>query len=392
VTYNAALTTTTGITLTGTPYSTPANAFDNNDATVWGAANESRFAGDVHLDVDFGTTRTIYTYRTNIQSGAWKIQFSDDGSTFTDVVASLGATDTGEVPLPGPASHRYWRLVNTNSSAFGSWQVRTWELRQLSDPELDTGTVVIGGGVSAGGVAAEIAKWFGPTECIYPETDPCYWPTSQAGLVTDVGTLLSRLSSSLVTTLNNTSDNVATLLNRLSSSLVTTLNNTSDNVATLLNRASDVLAALGWDSGTGASAVRTAGGVTVLDRCDELSAQLTLIQTLLAGPAVFPGTGWAMTDETDWTGALAWDVEADLYVLSVDVIPERFGPSDVAGVAWYPRLLWWCELTGTLASERHFVDFASAILRDGNRRLGGLLLNADPTASGSVQAWTYTAP
>lgn len=114
-------------------------------------------------------------------------------------------------------------------------------------------------------------------------------------------------------------------------------------------------------------------------------------QLVVAGPPAVPATGWTLVDETDWTATLAWHVPADVYV--VHITDSAGNPViNVAGVDWIPRALWWAELNGTIASERHFTDFEYGQLYLPGRRMSGLLLRGRGDVAGHVQAWIYAAP
>lgn len=102
-----------------------------------------------------------------------------------------------------------------------------------------------------------------------------------------------------------------------------------------------------------------------------------------------PGSPWTLADETDWAGALAWPVKADLYVLTVTELAGRT-PVDVAGVGWYPRLGWWATLDGTQVGCRRYFDFAENQLRVEGGNMPGVLLKTSPLMSGHIQAWRHS--
>lgn len=106
--------------------------------------------------------------------------------------------------------------------------------------------------------------------------------------------------------------------------------------------------------------------------------------------ASFPGTGWAMTAETDFTDAIAYSVAADLYVVDVYTWDPALGSATFDGVPVVFRLGWWSPLNGTYLQERRFFDFTSVHLVDGGRRMNGALIALPRTGTGHVQAWTYT--
>lgn len=163
--------------------------------------------------------------------------------------------------------------------------------------------------------------------------------------------------------------NVATLLNRLSADLAQKLNEMSDGLAGLLNDAASVLGG-GWEAFV--SQFTRASGGSGFGLPDSLA-------------------GWTLVDETDFTEEIAWPVAADRYVVTFTETPPRTPGTPVAGVDWHPRLAWWCELNTGLATERHYLDFAGAILQSPTGRMFGLLLNGGKNTAGHIQAWTKDA-
>lgn len=104
----------------------------------------------------------------------------------------------------------------------------------------------------------------------------------------------------------------------------------------------------------------------------------------------FPGTGWAMTAETDFTDAIAYSQPADLYVVDIYTSDPALGGATFDGVDAIFRLGWWTPLNGTYLQERRFFDFAHVHLVDGGRRMNGALIALPRTGTGHVQAWTFT--
>lgn len=107
----------------------------------------------------------------------------------------------------------------------------------------------------------------------------------------------------------------------------------------------------------------------------------------MLGSTPVPGSGWSLVAETTWTDDLAWQQPADVYVCSVTTLPIGRGTTDVAGVAWVPRLAWWAELNATQPGERHYMDFPGGAISMQGHRMAGLLFRCGPGGSGTMQAW-----
>jgi hypothetical protein len=141
------------------------------------------------------------------------------------------------------------------------------------------------------------------------------------------------------------------------------------------------------------SSVIKADGTTAIAQHDAMISTLAAINALVTSnnlallPPAFPTESWTLDDEDDFTDEVAVNTPADLYVVTFSTLPASISPTDVAGVAWWPRLAWWAELDGTQLGQRGFLDFTENQIRAG-RRLAGLLLRAKRGASGHWQAWT----
>lgn len=134
-------------------------------------------------------------------------------------------------------------------------------------------------------------------------------------------------------------------------------------------------------SGGGGSAFYGPGGQQVSAGVEALLVRST---NAMAG---FPSAPWELIDETDWNDALAWDVPADLYVLTFTTLPD-LPENGRAGVPTRYRLAWWSPLNGEFARERRWIDFPSCHLIDAAGRMPGLLLQTyDLSGAGHVQAW-----
>jgi hypothetical protein len=95
-----------------------------------------------------------------------------------------------------------------------------------------------------------------------------------------------------------------------------------------------------------------------------------------------------MVDSTTFDTNLAWDVPADLYVVTFTDLGSNRINTVVAGVDISYRLAWWCPLAGAFGQERRFIDTPQYHCYDGGRRMPGLLLHSGAGGAGTVQAWT----
>lgn len=102
----------------------------------------------------------------------------------------------------------------------------------------------------------------------------------------------------------------------------------------------------------------------------------------------FPASPWQLDDETDFDTALAWDVPADLYVITFSDLGSNRVNTSPAGVEVSYRLAWWSPLNGGAARERRFCDFPTYHAIDPAGRMPGILIFSRAGASGHVQAWT----
>jgi F5/8 type C domain len=104
---------------------------DANDATYW---SPGPCAGN-WLRVDLGSAKLITAWRVlqhaTYYATAFKIQSSDDGSTWVDrALSGLAGVESGVVALVTTASARYWRLLGVTGPT--PWQVATFELHSGS--------------------------------------------------------------------------------------------------------------------------------------------------------------------------------------------------------------------------------------------------------------------
>jgi hypothetical protein len=118
-----------------------------------------------------------------------------------------------------------------------------------------------------------------------------------------------------------------------------------------------------------------------------LIAEIWQRTLVLRNTSAFGLPPWSMAAEADFTDAIAFAEPADAYVLNITSYqPTQPATSSPAGL-WLPRLGWWCVLTGSLASERRFVDFEQEMLSDQGRRMAGCAIQLKPGTMAHVQAW-----
>lgn len=132
-------------------------------------------------------------------------------------------------------------------------------------------------------------------------------------------------------------------------------------------------------------------GNALTDLYTALTDQITTVQASVSAPlAPFGATGWAMTDEQDWTDALDYAEPADLYVVDVYTYADTLDVSTYAGVDVIYRLGWWAPINAGYLEDRRYFDFTSNHLINGGRRMAGCWLALPRGGTGHVQAWTYT--
>lgn len=184
--------------------------------------------------------------------------------------------------------------------------------------------------------------------------------------------------------------NLAGGLQALSDSLAHTIQMASDYFAgRTATYFTDLKNRLIGASGGGGSAFYGPDGTQVADGVEQLLARPAPTAVSNPAPGTFPGAGWTMTDETDFTLCVAYDQPADLYVITCDEATIAPKPEEACGVTRYRHLLWHAILNGDFLQERHFGDFAKLHVTDGGRRMPGLYVKIYAGGDGHIQAWRY---
>lgn len=272
---------------------------------------------------------------------------------------------------------RAWAPQHTNGYPSGGGSA-TDKLYGIDFVYLSSRQDVLATGITLGDVHGELNAWLTPTGDYYTDsalqaiqtaaTGASDQATAAASAAAGAQTAAEGNASAITnvsTQLDSVSGNVGTLLGRLSASLATLLNDSSQAIADWLNGAA--ADPVQWWTGFLSQYKASTGGSGF--------------------GAPDPMAGWTLVDETDWSEELAWAVPADRYVLTFTSTPPRTPGTPVAGVSWHPRLAWWCELIGTLATERHYIDFAETLIEASTGRMFGILLNGGTDTAGHIQAW-----
>lgn len=280
-----------------------------------------------------------------------------------DWAAPNSVTDSSHLyhyPNSSSGSNAWWVDVEVDDSAGGSG-----------------GT---GSGLDyAGAVAADNASntsWLSTTANDYPTVSAPYltW-----GIVTATKTELDAVQT-VIDNLNNVIDGNSSIV---ALPVKAMLARYASDISTIEGYISQVPGEISSGSGGGGTAFYGPGGLQVAQGVEQLIALPNAVGT-------FPGAGWSMTDETDWTDAIAYAQPADLYVLDVYTHDANLDTTSVAGVDLYYRLGWWAPLNGTYLGSRRYVEFLGSHLEVGGQRMNGCLIALPKGGTGHVQAWTYT--
>lgn len=344
------------------------------------------------LRVDLGQPRLVNSFRSLISrsDGPTDVSFVPEpaspptGTTaYADVQYILYAGDSGVVSLWRPVTARYWQFVWNGQPTGTLTNVYSMELRD--DAGTPWGVMARGpsagtGGASINDVENELKSYLSAT----PETnihhDDLPWQTKVEldAIKVEVDDIQAKgngvngfaaikaVADATASVAGGTAGTIASAVTAITGQAATvagqaiatagpTLTSISGDIASVENHYLDVIAKLG---------ARGASG--------DFSGD--------------PASAWTMLDETDWQGALAWSVPADLYVVTVTDLAGRTGV-DVAGVPWYPRLGWWAPLNGTQVGARRYFDFANCQLVVEGGNMPGVLLKTSPLMAGHIQAW-----
>lgn len=116
------------------------NAFDKNTSTEWySSQGGTSVSGAAWIGQDFGSNKAIRSLTLqqraagSTQITSVKLQYSDNGTSWTDAATlSLAAnTSVQTFATPASGSHRYWRiLANANPSISASWGIAEMSMRE----------------------------------------------------------------------------------------------------------------------------------------------------------------------------------------------------------------------------------------------------------------------
>jgi len=233
-----------------------------------------------------------------------------------------------------------------------------------------------GGGLTSADLQDALADWFDPTDATKPSGTPKLYPDTIIGL-------------------NGKIDNDGITWDAKMGPMLAYGGVGTHGISFGVDVVRQQIAALPTPASPG-SIVALSGDVAALQSdLDAFEAATTAnflaVQNALASiaPVQFPGTGWSMTDEQDFTLSVAYAQPADLYVVTCDPATIAPAPVAISGVDWYPHLLWHATLNGTFLGERRFGDFANLHVTDGGRRMPGLLVKINQGGDGHIQAWQY---
>ncbi len=111
-----------------------------------------------------------------------------------------------------------------------------------------------------------------------------------------------------------------------------------------------------------------------------------------AGHVTFPGASdaytWTAHEPTDFEDCVTITEAADAYEVLITTLPARLAINDVCGVHVVYRAGWWCELSGGIGGERHFIDFEDTLIRLDNRRMSGILVQLQLGGQGTITPYT----
>lgn len=165
----------------------PESAFDDNNSTRWASSqSNTAVSGAAYIGYDFGAGVTKDIRQVSLRQG-WpgseayysvtgiKVQYSDNGSSWSDASVFLVLPDNGSVSQESPVfasvgSHRYWRLLANSNTGGGYWSVYEVEMRNYvpsggsadnlgnhtatQDLDLATNDIINGGAITGTAVNA----------------------------------------------------------------------------------------------------------------------------------------------------------------------------------------------------------------------------------------------
>ena len=124
------------------------NVIDEDDLTAWAGASNP--VADDWIYINLGQVRTIHRFRMYQYpySGAWgatsyKIQGSNDGSSWTDIVTITPAADDETIDFVTAQTYQYFRFYALAGGS-NSWQIFTLELLELIPSEIGLDNLPIG--------------------------------------------------------------------------------------------------------------------------------------------------------------------------------------------------------------------------------------------------------
>jgi RHS repeat-associated protein len=106
---------------------------DGDDATGWSCSAIYCAAGEwLKVDLENSTTPIagvrVLTYSGGNGGAAWKLQYSSDGTTWTDSGVTDPGTTIDVTKSFGARSARYWRILSTGAAGSCGWCVMTFSL------------------------------------------------------------------------------------------------------------------------------------------------------------------------------------------------------------------------------------------------------------------------
>jgi hypothetical protein len=158
-------------------------AFDNSstEGQQWGTNTAGDPTGVAWLGYDFGTgvTKAIRRVRIDFENTSYstsvKIQYSDNGTSWSDAYTATGLTQTyNTVDIPDSGSHRYWRILANGPLVSGTYfSIYECEMMEFKKKAADLLRIY--------GVAGDITAWeFQGSNDDFSTFDVLYWSTGGA--------------------------------------------------------------------------------------------------------------------------------------------------------------------------------------------------------------------